>query len=172
MLAFCLFPCPLGASVSQFTVFAMMQDSLSRCIRSPSRPFWKEKMGVWNMVNLLIRRSLCMPLSRSANLERSAWKETNSSISMTWRSSDLPQPISLSWAIAWKKILTACLQSLRYLILQDTRSLLQARWCAPTLSIVDVRVGDDQESTAQDPFYRFGPTRFSVIPRLAVGNIR
>lgn len=49
--------------------------------------------------------------------------------------------------------------------------LLRARWCAPTLSIVDVRVGDDEVHSA-DPFYRFGPTRFSVIPRLAVGNIR
>ena len=54
---------------------------------------------------------------------------------------------------------------------QDTHTLLQARWCAPTLSIVDVRVGDDEESS-HDPFYRFGPTRFSVIPRLAVGNVR
>ena len=51
------------------------------------------------------------------------------------------------------------------------RELLRARWCEPTLSIVDVRVGDD-EVHAADPHYRFGPTRFSVIPRLAVGNIR
>ena len=55
--------------------------------------------------------------------------------------------------------------------LQDTHELLRARWCKPTLSIVDVRVGDDQENSL-DPHYRFGPTRFSVIPRLAVGNIR
>ena len=33
-----------------------------------------------------------------------------------------------------------------------------------------MRVGDDR-ATVTDPFYRFGPTRFSVIPRLAVGNI-
>ena len=55
--------------------------------------------------------------------------------------------------------------------LQDTHELLRARWCEPTLSIVDVRVGDD-EVNSHDPHYRFGPTRFSVIPRLAVGNIR
>lgn len=55
--------------------------------------------------------------------------------------------------------------------MQDTHDLLRARWCEPTLSIVDVRVGDD-EVNSQDPHYRFGPTRFSVIPRLAVGNIR
>ncbi len=35
---------------------------------------------------------------------------------------------------------------------------------------MDVRVGDDEEA-ATDPFYRFGPTRFSVIPRSAVGNV-
>ena len=56
-------------------------------------------------------------------------------------------------------------------MLQDMHELLRARWCEPTLSIVDVRVGDDEESS-HDPFYRFGPTRFSVIPRHAVGNIR
>ena len=38
------------------------------------------------------------------------------------------------------------------------------------LSVVDIRVGDDEEA-ATDPFYRFGPTRFSVIPRSAVGNV-
>lgn len=47
--------------------------------------------------------------------------------------------------------------------------LLTARWCQPSLSIVDVRVGMTDESS-QD-HYRFGPTRFSVIPRAAVGKI-
>lgn len=55
--------------------------------------------------------------------------------------------------------------------MQGTHELLRARWCEPTLSIVDVRVGDDEENS-HDPHYRFGPTRFSVIPRLAVGNVR
>ena len=49
-----------------------------------------------------------------------------------------------------------------------SRDLLSARWCEPTLSVVDVRIGDDE--TGGDA-YRFGPTRFSVIPRLAVGNV-
>lgn len=53
---------------------------------------------------------------------------------------------------------------------QSTRELLRARWCEPALSVVDVRVGDDEQG-ATDPFYRFGPTRFSVIPRSAVGNV-
>ena len=53
---------------------------------------------------------------------------------------------------------------------QSTCDLLRARWCEPVLSVVDVRVGDDEEA-ATDPFYRFGPTRFSVIPRSAVGNV-
>ncbi|EIE27434.1 Zn-dependent exopeptidase [Coccomyxa subellipsoidea C-169] len=53
---------------------------------------------------------------------------------------------------------------------QSTSELLRARWCEPALSVVDVRVGDDEEG-AGDPFYRFGPTRFSVIPRSAVGNV-
>ena len=47
--------------------------------------------------------------------------------------------------------------------------LLWARWCQPTLSVVDVRVGTaEDEDTAH---YRFGPTRFSVIPRAAVGKV-
>ena len=53
---------------------------------------------------------------------------------------------------------------------QSTCDLLRARWCEPVLSVVDIRVGDDEEA-ATDPFYRFGPTRFSVIPRSAVGNV-
>ncbi|CAL8463359.1 g2893 [Coccomyxa elongata] len=58
----------------------------------------------------------------------------------------------------------------RLLKAQSTRELLRARWCEPALSVVDVRVGDDEQG-ATDPFYRFGPTRFSVIPRSAVGNV-
>ena len=47
--------------------------------------------------------------------------------------------------------------------------LLWARWCQPTLSVVDVMVGTaEDDDTAH---YRFGPTRFSVIPRAAVGKI-
>jgi len=53
---------------------------------------------------------------------------------------------------------------------RSTCDLLRARWCEPVLSVVDIRVGDDEEA-ATDPFYRFGPTRFSVIPRSAVGNV-
>lgn len=73
--------------------------------------------------------------------------------------------------------------------------VLRARWCEPTLSVCDVRVGDDAAaagggpggggsgacgheaghtsgaSGGEDPHYRFGPTRFSVIPRTAVGNV-
>ena len=47
--------------------------------------------------------------------------------------------------------------------------MLKARWCEPTLSVVDVRIGDEDGSG--DSAYRFGPTRFSVIPRSAVGNV-
>ena len=47
--------------------------------------------------------------------------------------------------------------------------LLWARWCQPTLSTVDVRVGFTED--ADDAYYRFGPTRFSVIPRAAVGKV-
>ena len=35
--------------------------------------------------------------------------------------------------------------------------------------MVDVRIGDEDGSG--DSAYRFGPTRFSVIPRSAVGNV-
>lgn len=51
----------------------------------------------------------------------------------------------------------------------NMRELLKARWCEPTLSVVDVRIGDEDGSG--DSAYRFGPTRFSVIPRSAVGNV-
>ena len=36
---------------------------------------------------------------------------------------------------------------------------------------MDVRIGDDESGYGGDDAYRFGPTRFSVIPRLAVGNV-
>ena len=47
---------------------------------------------------------------------------------------------------------------------------MNARWCTPTLSIVDVRTGDNTAGMA-DAGYRFGPTRFSVIPCSAIGNV-
>lgn len=52
---------------------------------------------------------------------------------------------------------------------RSEHELLTARWCQPTLSIVDVRVGTAAD--ADTAHYRFGPTRFSVIPRGAVGKI-
>lgn len=52
---------------------------------------------------------------------------------------------------------------------QSDQELLTTRWCNPTLSIVDVRVGTSQD--ADSAHYRFGPTRFSVIPRAAVGKV-
>uniref|UniRef100_A0A1D2A699 Glutamine amidotransferase type-2 domain-containing protein n=1 Tax=Auxenochlorella protothecoides TaxID=3075 RepID=A0A1D2A699_AUXPR len=48
--------------------------------------------------------------------------------------------------------------------------LLAARWCLPSLSVVDVRVGSGDDP-ARSAHYRFGPTRFSVIPRAAVGQV-
>ena len=52
---------------------------------------------------------------------------------------------------------------------RSEEELLWARWCQPTLSVVDIRVGTaEDDDTAH---YRFGPTRFSVIPRAAVGKI-
>ena len=54
----------------------------------------------------------------------------------------------------------------------STSELLRARWCEPALSVVDVRLAGDQGSDLDtDPFYRFGPTRFSVIPHAVVGNV-
>lgn len=53
---------------------------------------------------------------------------------------------------------------------QSISDLLHARWCAPTLSVVDVRVGSGSEA-GHPSCYRFGPTRFSVIPHRAVGNV-
>ncbi|KAK2079339.1 hypothetical protein QBZ16_003030 [Prototheca wickerhamii] len=50
--------------------------------------------------------------------------------------------------------------------------LLSARWCQPSLSVVDVRVGEAAAGEwAGRRYYRFGPTRFSVIPRAAVGQV-
>ena len=54
----------------------------------------------------------------------------------------------------------------------STSELLRARWCEPALSVVDVRLAGDQGNDLDtDPFYRFGPTRFSVIPHAVVGNV-
>lgn len=52
---------------------------------------------------------------------------------------------------------------------RSEEELLTARWCQPSLSVVDVRVGTAEEE--ENAHYRFGPTRFSVIPRAAVGKI-
>lgn len=58
---------------------------------------------------------------------------------------------------------------------RSERDLLHARWCQPTLSVVDVRVGggseEEEAAAAGRRHYRFGPTRFSVIPKAAVGKI-
>ncbi|KAG1669406.1 hypothetical protein FOA52_004057 [Chlamydomonas sp. UWO 241] len=55
----------------------------------------------------------------------------------------------------------------------STRELLEARWCKPTLSIVDMRTGIGGGGTGPDAgtHMRFGPTRFSVIPRTAVAKV-
>jgi len=54
----------------------------------------------------------------------------------------------------------------------STSELLRARWCEPALSVVDVRLASDEGDEGEvDPFYRFGPTRFSVIPHAVVGNV-
>ncbi len=52
---------------------------------------------------------------------------------------------------------------------QSERELLSARWCQPSVSVVDVRVGSAADEG--NAHYRFGPTRFSVIPRAAVGKV-
>jgi Cys-Gly metallodipeptidase DUG1 len=49
--------------------------------------------------------------------------------------------------------------------------LLESRWCRPTMSVVDVRVGTADATEQAPAHYRFGPTRFSVIPKAAVGKV-
>ncbi|KAI7835447.1 hypothetical protein COHA_010652 [Chlorella ohadii] len=53
---------------------------------------------------------------------------------------------------------------------RSERDVLTQRWCQPSLSVVDVRVGTTEEQT-NVAHYRFGPTRFSVIPKAAVGKV-
>jgi di- and tripeptidase/Cys-Gly metallodipeptidase DUG1 len=61
--------------------------------------------------------------------------------------------------------------------LKEQRSigdLLYERWCIPSLSIVDIRAGDianEEGGQQNEGCYRFGPTRFSVIPHCAAGKI-
>ncbi|KAI8475319.1 MAG: Zn-dependent exopeptidase [Monoraphidium minutum] len=52
----------------------------------------------------------------------------------------------------------------------NKHDLLVARWCQPSLSVVDVRAGGAAPQGGRS-LYRFGPTRFSVIPRSAVGKV-
>lgn len=56
---------------------------------------------------------------------------------------------------------------------RSVRDLLHARWCSPALSVVDVRVGEGsgEADVGHSSCYRFGPTRFSVIPHRAVGKV-
>ncbi|GBF92924.1 hypothetical protein Rsub_05760 [Raphidocelis subcapitata] len=54
----------------------------------------------------------------------------------------------------------------------NKHDLLVARWCQPSLSVVEVRSGGVGLGGADErSLYRFGPTRFSVIPRTAVGKV-
>lgn len=53
---------------------------------------------------------------------------------------------------------------------RSKHELLYSRWCMPTLSIVDMRAGP-LGSGEPCNYHRFGPTRFSVIPRAAVGKV-
>ena len=50
----------------------------------------------------------------------------------------------------------------------NTCELLRARWCEPALSVVDVRLVSDGGDMDH---FRFGPTRFSVVPHAVVGNV-
>lgn len=50
----------------------------------------------------------------------------------------------------------------------STSELLRARWCEPALSVVDVRLASDGGDMDH---YRFGPSRFSVVPHAVVGNV-
>jgi len=54
---------------------------------------------------------------------------------------------------------------------RSASDLLYERWCAPSLSIVDIRAGDTANEEILPECYRFGPTRFSVIPHRAVGKV-
>ncbi|GLC44069.1 hypothetical protein PLESTB_000932700 [Pleodorina starrii] len=55
------------------------------------------------------------------------------------------------------------------------RDLLVTRWCRPSLSVVDMRPGAPVagagQQSEQSTCYRFGPTRFSVIPKAAQGKV-
>ncbi|GLI58924.1 hypothetical protein VaNZ11_000709 [Volvox africanus] len=58
----------------------------------------------------------------------------------------------------------------------NKRDLLVTRWCRPSLSVVDMRpgapvAGAGQQSEPTGTCYRFGPTRFSVIPKAAQGKV-
>ncbi|GFR43583.1 hypothetical protein Agub_g4680, partial [Astrephomene gubernaculifera] len=61
----------------------------------------------------------------------------------------------------------------------NKRDLLVTRWCRPSLSVVDMRPGQQQPAGGQQQqqaepastCYRFGPTRFSVIPKAAQGKV-
>ncbi|GIL70254.1 hypothetical protein Vretifemale_1091 [Volvox reticuliferus] len=53
----------------------------------------------------------------------------------------------------------------------NKRDLLVTRWCRPSLSVVDMRPGAGQQSAPTSTCYRFGPTRFSVIPKAAQGKV-
>eukprot|EP00798_Chlamydomonas_sp_ICE-L_P015334 gene15334-21420_t len=50
----------------------------------------------------------------------------------------------------------------------NTKELLSTRWCRPSLSVVDMRPGISKADVG-DP--RFGPTRFSVVPKTAIGKV-
>ncbi len=51
--------------------------------------------------------------------------------------------------------------------------LLSKKWLIPTLSIVEIRSGDGDQSKdrASQQHYCFGPTKFSVIPHRVVGQV-
>lgn len=51
------------------------------------------------------------------------------------------------------------------------RDLLVTRWCLPSLSVVDMRPGAAHAAEPATTSYRFGPTRFSVIPKAAQGKV-
>ncbi|KAG2445688.1 hypothetical protein HXX76_000296 [Chlamydomonas incerta] len=51
------------------------------------------------------------------------------------------------------------------------RDLLVTRWCRPSLSVVDMRPGAAHAAEPATTSYRFGPTRFSVIPKAAQGKV-